>query len=175
MPLLGMRNIILNLAVSLDGYIAGPNGEYDWCFTDADYGMKEFFKRIDAAIMGGDSYRLAKSMGENPYPHIVNYVISRNEPDPGLATVKMIRDDIAGNIRLLKNQPGKDIWLFGGAQIIELMLAAGLVDELMLAVHPVTLGQGLPLFPKMPERQAWHLKKSIEYPSGLVQTIYTAS
>ncbi|NJM26411.1 MAG: dihydrofolate reductase [Bacteroidia bacterium] len=169
-----MRNIILNLAVSLDGYIAGPNGEYDWCFTDADYGMKDFFNRIDATIMGGVSYRLTKSMGENPYPHIVNHVISRNEPDPGAANVKMIRDDIDANTRRLKDQPGKDIWLFGGAQIIEVMLAARLVDELMLAVHPVTLGQGIPLFPRASDRQTWQLKKSIPYPSGLVQLVYTA-
>ena len=59
-----MRKIILGLAVSLDGYIEGPNGEFDWCFTDQDYGMSEFFKRIDTVFMGRKSYELTQSMGE---------------------------------------------------------------------------------------------------------------
>ncbi|MBD0288824.1 MAG: dihydrofolate reductase family protein, partial [Flavisolibacter sp.] len=63
-----MRKVILNLAVSLDGFIEGPNGEFDWCFADQDYGMKEFYKRVDSIFMGRKSYELVSKMGENAYP-----------------------------------------------------------------------------------------------------------
>ena len=62
-----MGKIILNLAVSLDGFIEGPNGEFDWCFDDQDYGLKEFFNRIDAIFMGRKSYELVKSMEDDLY------------------------------------------------------------------------------------------------------------
>jgi dihydrofolate reductase len=64
-----MRKVILNLAVTLDGLIAGPNGEYDWCFTDADYGMTDFLNSIDATLMGGKSYRIVTEYGP-PIPSL---------------------------------------------------------------------------------------------------------
>lgn len=167
-----MRKLVLNLAVSLDGYLAGPNGEYDWCLTDQDYGMKAFFQRVDAVLMGGESYRLTKSMdGADAYPKMDLYVISKKEPEtPG---VTFLRDNFAQRVQEIKSQPGKDIWLFGGSQIIALMLQHRLVDELMMAVHPLQLGGGMPMFPPMNERTPWKLKDSIAYSSGLVQLVYT--
>ncbi|AYB30863.1 dihydrofolate reductase family protein [Chryseolinea soli] len=166
-----MRKIILNLAVSLDGFIAGPNGEYDWCFADADYGMTNFLNSIDAVVMGGKSYRLLLQYGA-PYPEYTNYVFTRTEKSTPYANVVFTRDDIAEFVEALKEKEGKSIWLFGGAEIIHPLLENDLVDELMLSVHPVLLGDGLPLFRKLNERKAFKLMDSITYPSGLVQLYY---
>ena len=166
-----MRKIVLNLALSLDGLIAGPNGEYDWCFTDADYGMTEFMKSIDSTIMGGKSFRLLLGYGQ-PYPELTNYVITRTETDNLYPNVVFIRDNVILFVEELKRQKGKNVWLFGGADITQLLMERDLVDVLMLAVHPIVLGEGIKLFGKYDSRKQFELVDSIRYPSGLVQLIY---
>ena len=166
-----MRKIVLNLALSLDGFIAGPNGEYDWCFTDADYGMIDFMKSIDATIMGGKSYRLLLDYGA-PYPELTNYVVTRTETDALHSNVVFVRNNILSFVESLKRKEGKNIWLFGGAEITQLLMERDLVDMLMLAVHPVLLGDGIQLFGKYDARKHFELADSIRHPSGLVQLIY---
>jgi dihydrofolate reductase len=166
-----MRKIVLNLAISLDGFIAGPTGEYDWCFVDADYGMTEFMKSIDATIMGRKSYRLLLDFGP-PYPELTNYVVTRTEGDSPYPNVVFVRDDIPSFVEGLKNKNGKNIWLYGGAEITQLLMDRELIDVLMLAVHPIVLGDGLLLFGKSGSRKHFELADSIRYPSGLVQLIY---
>src|SRR5450759_4480998 len=73
-----MRKVILNLAVALDGYIVGPNGEYDWCYSDQDYGMTDFMKRTDAIFFGRRSYEVLVGTDQNPYPEKKKYVFSRS-------------------------------------------------------------------------------------------------
>src|SRR5205085_2951031 len=105
-----MRKLILGLAVSLDGFIEGPNGEYDWCFTDQDYGMTDFFKRVDALFMGRKSYELAASMEAADWgiPAMKEYVFSTT-----LATAKegvtIIKGEVKATVEKIKNEPGKDI------------------------------------------------------------------
>ena len=166
-----MRKIVLNLAISLDGFIAGTNGEYDWCFADADYGMTEFMKSIDATIMGKKSYRLLLDFGP-PYPELTNYVVTRTEGDSPYPNVVFVRDNVPSFVEGLKNKNGKNIWLFGGAEITQLLMERELIDVLMLAVHPIVLGDGLLLFGKSGSRKHFELADSIRYPSGLVQLIY---
>ena len=166
-----MRKIILNLAVSLDGFIAGPHGEYDWCFADADYGMTNFLNSVDAVVMGGKSYRLLLQYGA-PYPEFTNYVFTRTEKTTSYHNVVFTDGDIPEFVAELKAQRGKNIWLFGGAEIIHPLLENDLVDELLLAVHPLLLGDGLPLFRKLAERKVFKLADTITYPSGLVQLYY---
>ena len=166
-----MRKVILNLAVSLDGFIAGPNGEYDWCFSDADYGMTDFFKSIDATLMGGKSYRLLLQYGA-PYPELKNYIFTRTEQSSQYANVILVREDIPSFVSRLKSEEGKNIWLFGGAEITHALLGADLIDTMMLAVHPLVLGDGLALFGKFNSRKQFVLADNISYPSGLVQLIY---
>jgi dihydrofolate reductase len=93
-----MRKVILGLAVSLDGYIEGPNGEIDWCFTDRDYGMGEFFKRIDAVFMGRKSYELAQKMNTdgNEMPGLAQVA---TQGRPGRA-----RDVCGRGLRFLRGQ-----------------------------------------------------------------------
>ena len=169
-----MRKIILSLAVSLDSYIEGPNGEYDWCFTDQDYGMSDFFKRIDSMFIGRKSYELTLQMGDNAmpgFPKLQEYVFSTT-----LDTVKpgvvLIKGNIQEEVERIKNEPGKDIWLFGGASLTSALLNLGLVDELSLAVHPIILGSGKPLFSDIKNRISLKLTDTKTYSSGLVSLTY---
>src|SRR6187402_1123607 len=116
----GMRKVILCVAVSLDGFIEGPNGEYDWCFTDQDYGMKEFFGRIDAIFMGRKSYDLSNSLeaAENPWKEITTYVFSNSLKEIKAENTKLVSGDIVKEVGNIKKSPGKDIWLFGGASLL---------------------------------------------------------
>lgn len=173
-----MRKLILGLAVSLDGYIEGPNGEYDWCFTDQDYGLAEFFSRIDSVFIGRKSYEIAQQYAsENGgsivpgMPAMTEYVFSNT-----LNTVKPGARLVSGNsmemARQIKNQPGKDIWLFGGAALTDAMLQEGLVDELWLSVHPILLGSGKPLFRPQYTRIPLTLLETKSYYTGLVSLRY---
>ena len=169
-----MRKVILSLAVSLDGYIEGPHGEYDWCFTDQDYGMTDFFKRIDSIFIGRRSYELTLTMGDAAmpgFPKLSEYVFSNTlkEVKPGAI---LVSGDIKAEIERIKQAPGKDIWLFGGADLTASLLEHNLIDEIGLAIHPVILGAGKPLFSRIRERINLHLEDSKTYSSGLVALTY---
>ena len=170
-----MRKVILGLAVSLDGYIEGPNGEYDWCFTDQDYGMSEFFNNVDAAFMGRKSYEMTLAMGEaasTGFPKLKRYVFSNTLEDVQEG-VTIIRGDIKIAVDLIKNESGKDIWLFGGAGLTTSLMNLDLVDRLWLAVHPIILGSGKPLFQDISQRKHLKLLESKSFDSGLVSLTYS--
>lgn len=162
----------MQLAVSLDGYIEGPRGEYDWCFTDQDYGMTDFIEKTDAVIMGRKSYELLLQNDNDPYlSRLKLYVVSNTlgHIENGI----VIKGDIYKEVSRMKNDAGKDIWLYGGAELVTSMMNLNLVDELMLAVHPVILGTGKPLFRNIAESKFLKLKEVIPYSSGLVMLRYT--
>ena len=165
-----MKKIILNVAITLDGFIEGPNGEYDWCFADQDYGMEEFLKSIDSIFYGRRSYEVLLQSGNNPFAAKRQYVFSNTLPAADGAIV--INKDILGAVEMLKQQPGKNIWLFGGAQLTHYFLEMGLVDELLLAVHPLLLGSGKTLFNERTNRIPLELLSSKTYDTGLVQSRY---
>lgn len=174
-----MRKLILGLAVTLDGYIEGPNGEYDWCFTDQDYGLNEFFKRIDASFIGRKSYEMMQQYNEGNsgepipgIPSLTEYVFSKTLTSVKEGTV-LISDDSIAEARRIKSQPGKDIWLFGGAALYDALLKEGLVDELWLSVHPILLGGGKPLFQKHDHKIKLKLLESKAYDTGLVSIRYS--
>lgn len=173
-----MRKLILGLAITLDGYIEGPNGEYDWCFTDQDYGLKEFFTRVDAIFIGRKSYEMLQQYADSNngetvpgMPVMTEYVFSGT-----LTSVKkgavLISEDSITVARRIKEQPGKDIWLYGGASLTDALLKEGLVDELWLSVHPILLGSGKPLFRENDSRTTIRLLECKTYESGLVSLRY---
>jgi dihydrofolate reductase len=169
-----MRKIVLQLAISLDGFIEGPNGEYDWCFTDQDYGMSEFFKRIDALFIGRKSYELMSGMEGDVmpgFPKLTEYVFSTTltQVKPGAV---LINSDAENEVKKIRQEPGKDIWLFGGAGLTASLLKWRLIDEIILAVHPILLGSGKPLFSNISERIPLTLTASKPYSSGLVMLNY---
>lgn len=170
-----MRKIVLQLAVSLDGFIEDAKGQFDWCFVDQDHGMSEFFKRIDSTFMGRKTYELAQAMaGEVPpgFPKFKEYLFS-NTMDKAKEGVIIIKGDIKKEVEKIKNEKGKDIWLFGGADLISSLMNLQLVDEVRLAVHPVILGGGKPLFKEIKERTWLTLTDYKIYPNGLVFLSYT--
>lgn len=158
------------MAITLDGFIAGPDGEFDWCFTDNDYGMTEFLESIDSLLMGRKSYDTVADYGA-PYPEKMNYVFSRTMKQAKYQNVTLLNEDVSTFASALKRKPGKNIWLFGGTEIFQPLYESDLIDEMHLAIHPIMLGDGIPLYRKGPERN-WSLVKSLDYPSGLVQVIY---
>ena len=167
-----MRKIILGVAVSLDGFIEGPHGEYDWCFTDQDYGMSEFFKRIDTVFMGRKSYELALTMeGGGGMPPMKEYVFSNTLKKAKEGTT-ILSGDIKQSIEKIKKEAGKDIWLFGGASLTSSLMNLGLVDEISLAVHPILLGSGKPMFTGIMKRIKLHLVDTKTYSTGLVSLVY---
>lgn len=166
-----MRKVILGLAVSLDGFIEGPQGEYDWCFTDQDYGLTDFSKRIDALVMGRKTYEVAKAYeGPKPWSDARTYVFSRTmEPTQD---VTLLRGDLVKSMRELKSKPGKDLWLFGGAELTTQFINHNLIDEYWLSVHPILLGAGKPLFHDIATRKKLKLLQSKVYDTGLVSLRY---
>ena len=168
-----MRKVILGVAVSLDGFIEGPNGEYDWCFTDQDYGLKEFFKRIDTIFVGRKTYEMSADMegGGAGFPKFKEYIFSTTL-DKVKAGATLIKGDIKTKVEKIKNEKGKDIWLFGGAGLTTSLLNLGLVDELSLAVHPIVLGSGKPLFSNIKDRIKLTLIDTRTYSTGLVSLTY---
>lgn len=169
-----MRKVILNLAVSLDGFIEGPNGEYDWCFADQDYGLEEFIGGMDTIFMGRKSYELISGSGD--IAHLLKnkiYVFSDTLSEAAFDNVEIIAGaNLINDVNGIKEQDGNDIWLFGGANLVSSFLANGLVDEFLLSIHPVLLGGGKPLFESVKERTSLNLVETIPYSSGLVQLRY---
>ena len=174
-----MRSVILGVAVSLDGFIEGPKGEYDWCFTDQDYGMSDFFKKVDALFIGRKTYEMAQNVKvskkmKDPFAHFGKYLFSntlKSTPEG----YHLISGDIAPKVQEIKNQKGKDIWLFGGANLTSSLINVSLVDELWLSIHPVILGGGKPLFQNLQARKNLTLISHKTYDNGLIQTIYRFS
>lgn len=174
-----MRKLILGLAITLDGYIEGPNGEFDWCFTDQDYGLNEFFTGIDAIFIGRKSYEVAQQFAESNngevipgMPQLTEYIFSKTLKSAKNGAI-LIAEDAMDEARKIKEQPGKDIWLYGGASLAEAMMNEGLVDELWLSVHPILLGGGKPLFGQSGSRTHLTLIDSKSYPTGLLSLRYS--
>jgi len=169
-----MRKVILALAVSLDGFIEGPNGEYDWCFTDQDYGITEIVNRMDTVFMGRTTYELTLKMndiGIEGFSKLKNYVFSTTLEKVSRGSI-LIKNNSKAEVERIKNEEGKDIWLFGGAGLTTSLINLGLVDELILAVHPILLGKGTPLFRDIQNRIKLKLIDSITYSTGLVSLTY---
>lgn len=140
-----MRKLIYSVAMSLDGFIAGTDGEADWIPMDPEIDFAAIFARFDTLVMGSKTYTDAIELGfqlSSGHKVIVFSKSLKQEACPG---VEVDPTDAARRIRDLKQLPGKDIWLFGGGNLFKSMLEARLVDEVHLAVVPVLLGNGIPL------------------------------
>jgi len=170
-----MRKVILSLAVSLDNFIEGPNGEYDWCIIDPDYDFNSFFNRLDTIFVGRKTYEMSLKIDGHPpgFPKFKEYIFSTTL-DKVKAGAMLIKNDIKTEVEKIKNEKGKDIWLFGGASLTSSLLNLGLIDELSLAVHPVILGSGKPLFQNIKDRTNLTLVDAKTYSkTGLVSLTYS--
>ncbi|HEV8645389.1 MAG TPA: dihydrofolate reductase family protein [Burkholderiales bacterium] len=167
-----MRKLILFIATSLDGYIAGPNGEIDWLFTDQDYGYSEFYASIDTVVMGRKTYDVSLSFAEYPYPGRQALVFSRTRHGERDDHATFVSGDISRFVRTLKFQPGRNIWLVGGGEIIRPLLQDDLIDESRIFVHPIVLGAGVPLFPAPLSMKRLNFRDCHAFDTGLVRLTY---
>jgi dihydrofolate reductase len=142
------RRLRYQVAVSLDGFIAGPNGEYDWIVPDPAIDFAALYRGFDTAVMGRKTFELVKEQsGEEAIPDMEVFAFSRTLPSQTLKGVRLLQNDPREIVRALKAKKGKDIWLFGGGVLFRTLLDAGLVDTVELAVMPVLLGAGIPVLP----------------------------
>jgi len=141
-----MRRVVLSVAMSLDGYIADPQGGYDWIVMDPEIDFDAMFKRYDTVLMGRKSYDAAKRSGYG-MPKPLTYVFSKTLQQADAPEVT-VSNDPQKTVTALKQQKGKDIWLWGGGELFRSVLELGLVDQLEVAIIPVLLGDGLPLLPR---------------------------
>jgi dihydrofolate reductase len=159
-----MRKVIYGGAMSLDGFIAGPNGEYDWIEMDPDMDFAALMARFDTFLIGRKTFEVMRRMGgaAPPTPGISSIVCSRTLR-PEDCPDATLTDDAERVVADLRAKSGKDIALFGGGELFRSLLAAGLVDELHFNVVPVLLGGGIPLLPSPADRARLKLKSHRVY------------
>jgi dihydrofolate reductase len=169
----GARRVRLFIAASLDGHIARRNDTIDWLFTDADYGYAEFYASVDTLILGRNTYDVCLTFESFPYSGKRVLVMSRTRSGSDQNGAEYTADDPFELVHRLRKESGADIWLVGGGQVVRAFLAANLVDDLDIFVHPILLGDGLPLFPVGFPETKLALASSQPYESGLVRLTYS--
>ena len=173
-----MRKLVAGFAISLDGYIEGPNGEIDWIIFEKEHfkELAEHWQKIDAMIYGRKTYEAVIKNPykgkENPFAHMKHYIFSNS-----LTKVQdgfiLVSGEAKEEVMKIKTEKGKDIALFGGAELSCSLINLKLVDELQLAINPVLLGKGKPFFINITERNDLTLKECKTYSSGLVSLTYS--
>lgn len=168
-----MKKVVLFIATSIDGYIAGKDGNTDWLYTDGDYGYPAFYYSIDTTIMGYNTFDFIRQFPEFPYSEKKNYVFSRKERPADNNPVEFVLGDVISFVKKLKTQEGKNIWLVGGGQINSLLLNANLIDQMIISVHPIALGKGIKLFHEESlNKLHFRLINHQVFDRGLVQLTY---
>ena len=168
-----MRSLVYSVAMSLDGFIVGPNDEYDWIVQDPTFDFGALWSRFDTLIMGRRTYEVAikrfnpiEKMGKKVV------VVSTTLDSSHHAGATIIRNGVAEAVALIKAEPGKDIWLMGGSILFRSLVDAGLMDRVEVTVIPVMLGSGVPLVPAG-ERHQLFLEECKSYPSGVITLKYS--
>src|SRR5215475_6239349 len=169
-----MRKIVLGLGISLDGYIARPDGAVDFLFMPKDYSMADFFASIDTAIMGRKTYDVSKSMGGGGGfgGNLKSYVFSRTLPPGEREGLTFVNESPAALVERLRKQKGKHIWLMGGGELGRDFLKADLVDELYIGVVPTLIGEGIPLFPSGFPQREFSLLENKTFSKGMISLLY---
>jgi dihydrofolate reductase len=185
-----MRKLIQLMHVSLDGFVAGPNGELDWIYFDKemeDHG-KHVSNNVDTTIYGRVTYQMMESfwptVPSNPdssqhelehaewVEHVSKIVISKSLDKAEWNNTTLIKDNIADEISKLKQQPGNDMMIFGSPRLSHNLMQLGLIDEFQLILNPIVLGSGIPLFKDIKEKFKLKLLSSNPFESGVVALHY---
>ena len=171
------RKIIVHIATSADGYIARPDGNIDWLTSGPApkgfYGLPEFARSVDAKILGRKTFDHAVKMGAPFNGKDRHYVFSRKaSPGPAPPGVEFVREKAGDFARRLRQQAGGAIWLMGGAEIIAAFLDDGAIDEFVITIKPVFIGEGIPLIAPRHRAVPLQLKSTTPFPDGVVQLHY---
>jgi dihydrofolate reductase len=168
-----MRRLRYNVATSLDGFIADPKGGYDWIIMDPAIDFAAAFAQFDTFVMGRKTYD-ATATGDFAAMLGTKEVIvfSRTLKSVPYPNVTIVNTAPAETIRALKQQSGKDIWLFGGGELFRQLVDAGVVDTVEVGVIPVMLSQGIPMLPPGKQIRGMTLTGTKAYPSGVVMLSY---
>jgi dihydrofolate reductase len=143
-----MRKIRYSVAMSLDGYIAGPNGEADWITVDPEIDFGELWAQFDTGLMGRRTYEAAMArLGEASMQRMKIIVVSRTLRQADHPKTTILSELSRDWLQALRAQTGKDIWIFGGGEIFRLLLEMGMVDTVEVSIVPVLLGGGIKLLP----------------------------
>lgn len=168
-----MRKVVLSLGISLDGYIARPDGAVDFLFMPKDFSMAPFLATVDTIIMGRKTLDAAVKMSGGSYTaDLPTYVFSRTQPSGNRDGLEFVNQPPAEFIGHLRKRPGKNIWLMGGGELARDFLRADLVDALDLGIVPTLLGAGIPLFPAGFPQSEFKLVENKTYSRGLVGLRY---
>lgn len=170
-----MRKVIYCVGISLDGYIARPDGSVDFLFMPKDYSMGPFFKRIDTAVMGRKTYEVGLKMsgGDTFNGYGLKCCVFSKKEKPGVRKgVTFVRESPRKWLAQAQNQKSKDIWLMGGGELTRAFLKNDLVDELYLGIIPTLIGEGIPAFPASFPQREFKLVENKSFSKGLIALRY---
>ena len=167
-----MRRVKLFVATSLDGFVARTDGSVDWLLTAGDFGMRDFRASVDTALIGRKTHDQMVALGQPAFEGMTNYVFSRTRRADVGVPITYVTGDIVTFVGTLRRQPGKDLWLVGGGTLVAEFRERDLIDDVILSIHPVLLGEGVSLFPGRHEQMNLELTKCLEFERGLIQLWY---
>ncbi len=171
------RKVIVHIGISADGYIARSDGDLEWLTSrpapKGFYGMNAFMKSVDTKLLGRKTYEVSLRMGAKFDSHSRSIVFSRHpRPADAASGVEFVNDAIGPFVSRLRGQPGKDIWLMGGGVIMASFLDAQAIDEFVISVVPVFIGDGIPLIARRHRHVPLELRSIERFEDGVVQLHY---
>lgn len=167
------KKIILYIACSLDGFIARKNHDISWLFMDQTYGFEEFEKSFGAAVMGRKTYDFSRQFSDPPFKGKKNFIVTTQRDLYPSSTDELVFCGYDDVIRYIKDgNDGEGIFLVGGVKLIADFINDNLLDEIVVAFHPVILGDGIPLFHGINKEVMLEYKGTEEFSTGLVKLKY---
>ena len=171
------RNVIVHIGTSADGYIARADGDLEWLTSRPApagfYGMNAFMRSIDTKLLGRKTYEVSLRMGAKFDSGSQTFVFSRHAPPADAPSgVEFVTGAIGPFVSRLREQPGKDIWLMGGGDLIASFLDEGAIDEFVITVAPVFIGDGIPLIARRHRHVLLDLTSVEQFENGVVQLRY---
>ena len=167
-----MRTICYSVAMSLDGYIAGPRGEYDWIIMDPEIDFMAMMARFDTVLMGRKSFEMSLQMpGGGTMPGMQCIVVSSTLKQAKYPGVTIVKENLEATVKKLRKQAGKEIWLFGGGELFRSLLEIGQVQRVEVAIIPVLLGSGIRFLPGLAKKKRLKLIEAKTYQKTGIQLL----